>query len=150
MALTIDSRDEENTTIISLDGDLDVSSSPQVKETLSHLLEQGRKRIVVDMSRVSYMDSSGLSAIVATHQSLRNRGTIALVGCKPNVERVLRFTQFDKVLDLYRNFEDYEAGQRDNLRAVSGVSKSVMMKQKAAPRTNRSTDRSDRPGRRLE
>jgi anti-sigma B factor antagonist len=135
MALTFESREEGDTIFLVPDGEMDVSGSPPIKDELNRLISEGRRRIVLDMTKVSYMDSSGLGALVNVHKALGARGMLALIGCRPAVERVLRFTQFDRVLQIYRTFEDYEQGNRDNLRAVSGVSKSVIAKQKAAPHT---------------
>lgn len=154
MTMAMEVRKVDNAVIIEPDGELDVSTSPMLKEELNRLIEGGCRRIIVDMTKVSYMDSSGLGALVVAHKSVGARGTLALVGCRPAVERVLRFTQFDRVLELYRTFEDLESGNRDNLRAVSGVSKSVLAKQKASPHTTVSkttpVDRNNGPGRRLQ
>lgn len=147
MSLSVDKKEQDDRVIFTLDGELDVASSPMLREELSRAIEGGCRRIVIDMSSVSYMDSSGLSALVVAHKALGSRGSLALVGSRPTIERVLRFTQFDKVLDLYRSFEDLEAGNRDNLRAVSGVSKSVLQKQK---QITRPTSRRQNDGRRLQ
>ena len=154
MAIPIEIRTEGSRVFVIPDGELDVSSSPELREELSRLVAAGHKLIVMDMTKVSYMDSSGLGALVAIHKTLAPQGSLALVACRPAVERVLRFTQFDRLLEVYRTFEDLDSGNRDNLRAVSGVSKSVLAKQKAAPHTTiqRSTDHNDKPdrhGRRL-
>ena len=155
MALSIEKQVQDNRVILVLDGELDVQTSPLLREQLHQLLEEGQRQIVLDMSKLSYMDSSGISALVNTHKALGAKGSLSLVACRPAVERVLRFTQFDKVLALYRNFEDMEKGYRENLRAVSGVSKSVIQKQKEMARVvpRRSAEPvppGEHPGRRLQ
>jgi len=130
MEFTIQRHDQENLVVLELEGELDVSSSPALREELTQLIDGGARRIALDMTRVAYMDSSGLAALVTAHRALGARGDLALVGCRPTVERVLRFTQFDRVVPVFRTFEDFAEGNRDNLRAVSGVSKTVMQKQK--------------------
>lgn len=148
MALLLEKEEREGSVVLAMEGEVDVATSHLLRDELNDIVESGHRRIIIDMTRVTYMDSSGLGALVQVHRILGNKGSLALVGCRPAVERVLRFTQFDKVLDLYRTFEDLEAGNRDNLRAVSGISKSVIMKQKSIPKP--AAPRSQGPGRRLQ
>ena len=148
MALSLEKDERDGSVVLALDGEVEVASSALLRDELNLILESGRRRIILDMTKVTYMDSSGLGAMVQAHRTLGSKGTLALVGCRPAVERVLRFTQFDKVLELYRTFEDLDAGNRDNLRAVSGISKSVIQKQKSIPRP--ASIRPPGPGRRLQ
>ena len=146
MNLTIEKRQQEDSVILELDGELDISSSSTIRDEINQIIESGQRHIVLDMTKVVYMDSSGLGALAEAHKKLGQDGDIVLVGCRAVVERVLRFTQFDRVLELYRSFEDLEAGHRDNLRAVSGISRSTILKQKPGfhPAARRPPDRQGR------
>jgi anti-anti-sigma factor len=87
--------------IVALAGELDMANAPIVAETLDALAESARP-IVVDLSELDFIDSSGIHAIV----SPRPQQTIVLV-CPPgNIARVLSVTKLDRVLPLYETVDE--------------------------------------------
>lgn len=59
------------------------------------------RRVVLDLSHVSFIDSSGLSAIVTLRKGLGTEGTLSVVGLQPNVATLLRLTRLDRVFPSY-------------------------------------------------
>lgn len=68
-------------------------------------------RVVLDLGRVEFVDSSGLGAIVAAMKQLEEGRRLELAGLAPLVDRVFRLTRLDTVFRIHRNLE--EAMQRD-------------------------------------
>jgi anti-sigma B factor antagonist len=80
-------------------GSLEASNSPEFREKVAALLE-GRTKVILDLSNVTFVDSSGIGALVATSRSLSaNDGELRLVGLSPAVQTVFELTR------LYRAFE---------------------------------------------
>jgi anti-sigma B factor antagonist len=87
--------------IVALAGELDMANAPVVSETLDELADTARP-VIVDLSDLAFIDSSGIHAIV----SPRPDQTIVLV-CPPgNIQRVLSVTKLDSVLPLYETVDE--------------------------------------------
>jgi anti-anti-sigma factor len=101
--LAVDVQPDGETVQIRLDGELDVTSSPLLQTVVDQALAARRtpacKRLVIDMSGVSFADASGLSPILLARALLGPRGgRVELRHCRRGVTRVLRVLALD---DLY-------------------------------------------------
>ena len=67
--------------------------------------------ILLDLSEVEFLDSSGLGAVVAARKILGSDRTLALAGLQPAVDKVLRLTHMDRVFPIYPDTETFLAGQ---------------------------------------
>lgn len=88
---------------VALRGELDIDSAPRVRSELAAAVESGAPTVLVDLHDVTFMDSSGLSALVAAGQALAARGaSLYLEGASGAVRQVLEITA---LLDRYRQPE---------------------------------------------
>jgi anti-sigma B factor antagonist len=78
--------------------------SSALRERVKNLLGQDRKRIVLNMGNVSYIDSAGLGALVASYTSAKNQGAILkLVNLGGKFREVLQVTKLLTVFEVYDN-----------------------------------------------
>ena len=97
--------------IVALTGDVDLQTSPAVRQQLLESLEQ-YKRIVVDLSAVNYIDSSGVASLVEAFQVSRKKGTVfALASVSSAAMRVLSLARLDKVFSIHPSVEAALAAQ---------------------------------------
>lgn len=97
---------DANIVVIRLNGRLDAKSSAHVKATLEKLLQKEQFKIIVDMQSVSFIDSSGLAALVSGLRSARERkGDIVLSGVQSQAQTVFRLTMLDRVFAIHPTFE---------------------------------------------
>ena len=88
-------------------GRLNLLAAPRLREVVGQSVAQGRPHIVVDLSGTTFMDSSGLGALVAGLKSARQGGGNLRIAClTPQVEMVLTLTNLDRVLRPYASVED--------------------------------------------
>lgn len=80
---------------------LDAARAPVLREMLVRKAEEGHNRIVLDLSRTEFMDSSGLGALVSCLKRLGTRGTLAVAGAQGAVERLFKLTRMDRVFALH-------------------------------------------------
>src|SRR5580700_7281532 len=74
------------------------------------LQEAGIDKAVIDLSRVPYIDSTGLAFVVDLHKSLANRGgQLFLAKANPRVREVLEMTRIGEIVPLFEDVEDAEA-----------------------------------------
>ena len=88
-------------TILVLRGEVDVYTAPQFREAIDKILTPGQLHLIVDMSGISYIDSSGLGILLSAIKRVRPKGgTVNLVGCNSAIDRVLRITNLNTVFNV--------------------------------------------------
>jgi anti-sigma B factor antagonist len=92
---------------IELSGDLDFHTSPQVRQEFLKLAEDGAKKILIDLEKVGYIDSSGLATFVELFQKLRRSGgQLVLFNLMPAVQSVFEIAKLDTVFHLAKTEEE--------------------------------------------
>lgn len=93
-----------DTTVVSLRGQLDIDTSGTLGTVLDELYTEGVTRIVVDLTDVTFCDSTGLSAlVVAYHRSRRAGGFVRLAGPRPFLLRVLTVVGIRSTVPVFRS-----------------------------------------------
>ena len=88
-------------TVIELEGPrLDAAAAPAFKAALREIIDRGDTRIVIDFSRVQFMDSSGLGALVGCLKYLGARGTLEIARPSSAVMKVFELTRMTKVFKI--------------------------------------------------
>lgn len=80
---------------------LDASVAPAFKNEIVALLPASPGRVVVDLSGVTFVDSSGLGALVALLKRIGPSGAMALVGVQPPVAKLLALTRLDRIFEIH-------------------------------------------------
>jgi anti-sigma B factor antagonist len=102
MDLVLGSRSENGWAVLEVQGEVDLYTSPQLRDAILRLTEEGENRIVIDLNNVSFMDSSGLGVLVAGLKRARERGgELALVFGEGSIQKVLGITGLDKVFPTH-------------------------------------------------
>ena len=88
--------------ILALEGDIDLYQTPVVKEKLEGLIARKMERILVDLSRVNYIDSSGLALFIECLQRIAAfNGKLGIFGLQPSVAHIFEIARLDQVLHIY-------------------------------------------------
>lgn len=83
-------------------GRLDAVTAPQLKSRLKGLVAEGYRQLVVDLVDVSFIDSSGLSALVSGFKAAREvGGTLKLTGFNEQTRLALHLSRLDRVFEFY-------------------------------------------------
>jgi anti-sigma B factor antagonist len=102
MELSMTTRTVGDHTVLDVGGEVDVYTAPRLRERLVELVEQGAKHVVVDLSRVEFLDSTGLGVLVGALKRLRAvNGTLGLVCAHERLLKIFRITALDRVFALY-------------------------------------------------
>ncbi|KAE9631065.1 STAS domain-containing protein [Parasedimentitalea maritima] len=88
---------------------IDATIAIQFKEDMRNETEGGADRVILDLSEVEFIDSSGLGAIVAAMKQLGSSRKMDLAGLSPMVDKVFRLTRMDTVFDLYASLNEATA-----------------------------------------
>jgi anti-sigma B factor antagonist len=88
--------------IFAPEGAIDLHVSAEIRASLREMIDQKPKRLVVDLSRVPYVDSSGLAVLIGAMQSLEHEGgTFMLAGAQEAVRTILESARLDQYFRLY-------------------------------------------------
>ena len=94
--------DEAGITILDLSGEIDVGQAPKLREVLMELLENNEGRLLIDMSDVVYIDSAGLSVLIAANRKAQNlSGMFGLSNPQKPVQQVFKLTRMNKVFQIF-------------------------------------------------
>lgn len=96
--------------VVAFHGDLDLESSPEARRILLSCVGNHRD-LLVDLSAVPYLDSSGVASLVEAYQLSRNRGTaFGLAAVSPRALRVLQLARLDKVFSIHASVDTPDDG----------------------------------------
>ena len=98
---------EPDITLVQLDGRLDAQTSSVLKADLQDLVENGQRKIIVDLEQVPFIDSAGLVALVSGLRLARKEsGSIVLSGVQPQAQAVFQLTTLDRVFSIHPTVSD--------------------------------------------
>ena len=97
---------DERTCVVRVEGDLDMASAPQLKWTLVELLDRGYARYVLDLSRLTYMDSMGLGVLIGFHKRLAHGTQLALAGLPATQRKLFEMTGLDAHFDSFPSLDE--------------------------------------------
>jgi anti-sigma B factor antagonist len=96
-------------TIIMLSGDVDLQYSPDAREQILKYLNSGH-HVMVDLSEVKYIDSSGVASLVEGYQVAKSKNLqFGLLGVSETALQVLQLARLDQVFPIYQTIDDVPA-----------------------------------------
>jgi anti-sigma B factor antagonist len=93
---------KEQPNVLPLEGEIDLHVSPEVAESLRTMIAKKQKVIVVDLTKVTYLDSSGLAALIEGMQKVQEYGgKFALAGAQESVQHIFEIARLDQVFQIF-------------------------------------------------
>ena len=107
---------DEGIAVLAVSGEIDLATIPAFEAAIADALTQRPTALIVDLSGVDFLASSGLQALVATRESLAGAAQFAVVAHSPATSRPIQLTGLDQILSLHPTLADARS-------AVSGGSR---------------------------
>jgi anti-sigma B factor antagonist len=105
--LTISTREAGGRTVVSVAGEIDVYTAPRLREEITELVAAGTYDLVIDMSGVEFLDSTGLGVLVGGLKKVRaHEGSLQLVCNQDRLLKIFRITGLAKVFVIHDTAED--------------------------------------------
>lgn len=99
--LTIEPRTYDRWKVIEVHGDLDVYTAPRLKEFIADEIAQGNSHLAIDLGRVGFLDSTGLSVLVASlKRAKEENGELVILRPNEQIQRILSITDLVKILPV--------------------------------------------------
>jgi anti-sigma B factor antagonist len=106
---------DERTHVIAVRGEIHVTTAPEFSRRLNEAIARGKTSVVLDLSAVEFIDSTGLSVLLnGLRRVTRAQGRLALVCANPTVLRLFEITKLDTTFDIRQSREDAIAAVRQD------------------------------------
>ncbi len=104
--MNISVNNTQNYTLITLDGKrFTAVSAPVFRENVCNKIKSFHKIIILDLTQVTFIDSSGLGALVAAFKQLPAEGRMMMCGAGENVRHLFKLTRMDSIFPLYPDID---------------------------------------------
>lgn len=99
-------RTQDNVDIVELGGRLVMADAAQARSELLAVVRRGTGRLVVDLSDVGFVDSSGLSVLIAAFKAIEEQsGKMVLAGLSPEIQALLELTRLNEIFLVFADAE---------------------------------------------
>jgi anti-sigma B factor antagonist len=107
MEFTVSTRAEGPFTVVEVGGEVDVYTAPRLREAVVTAIESGSTRLVIDVDKVVFLDSTGVGVMVGALKKVRSAGgTLDIVCTQPRLLKIFDITGLDKVFGLHASVSD--------------------------------------------
>lgn len=96
---TVEESVDDITQLVAVHGDVDLKTARSFRGALDEAAQDRKPRLIVDMSEVPFMDSSGLAALIGAQKALRDVVNIIVV-CPENLRRIFEVTRLDSIVSV--------------------------------------------------
>jgi anti-sigma B factor antagonist len=105
--LSLETRQENDRTVIEVGGEIDVYTAPKLRERIIELVDEGQYHLVVDLEKVEFLDSTGLGVLVGGLKRVRGHdGSLQLVCTQERLLKIFRITGLSKVFAIHGSQTD--------------------------------------------
>lgn len=104
--VTVSVEEHGSSTVLAVAGEVDLLTAPQLEEALTRVLNERPRSLVVDLSKVEFLGSAGLSVLVAAHKSAGAHTRLRVVAEGNTTFRPLQLTGLDQEIPVYRSSEE--------------------------------------------
>jgi len=102
--------------VVAARGEIDLFTAPDLKQVLTDAIEGGAHRVVLDLSEVSFLDSTALGVLIGAVKRLRTRGgTLAIVNTDASIAKTFQITGLDQIFTILPSREEALAALDDTL-----------------------------------
>lgn len=111
MDLTLETRDGDGTTIVAVEGEIDVYTASKLRDKITDLVGAGHYHLIIDMEGVEFLDSTGLGVLVGGLKKVRtHNGSLQLICNQDRLLKIFRITGLSKVFTIHESAEAAAAG----------------------------------------
>lgn len=107
--MEIITREVESVGVVILDikGEIDLYNAPEIKDTIKNQIDSGKKKIIINLKEVSYIDSSGIGALISSLSNLKKvGGGLKILHVYDSVKKVFELTKLTSFFEIFDSEDD--------------------------------------------
>jgi anti-sigma B factor antagonist len=107
MDLELETSTRGDASVLTLRGEIDVYTAPRLRQAIVDLVDGGASRIVVDMEKVDFLDSTGLGVLVDGMKRVKSRdGSLAIVATQDKILKIFDITGLNRAFSLHSSVDE--------------------------------------------
>ncbi len=105
--MEISQREKDGVVILDIQGEIDLYNAPEIKDTIQKLIEAQKYNIIINLEKVSYIDSSGIGALISSLSNLKKyQGSLKIINVYASVKKVFELTKLTSFFEIYNSEEE--------------------------------------------
>ncbi|MFN3660579.1 MAG: STAS domain-containing protein [Brevinematales bacterium] len=105
--MEINRRETGDVVIFDIKGEIDLYNAPEIKEKIKDEINKGKVNIIINLDKVSYIDSSGIGVLISSLSNLKKvGGTMKLINVYASVRKVFELTKLTSFFEIYDSEAD--------------------------------------------
>jgi anti-sigma B factor antagonist len=100
--MDINTRNKGDIVILDIAGEIDLYNAPEIKDIINKLIEEKKFNVIINLDQVSYIDSSGIGALISSLSNLKKyQGGLKIINVFASVRKVFELTKLTSFFEIY-------------------------------------------------
>lgn len=105
--MEINRRESADIVVLDISGEIDLYNAPEIKDTINQLIEDQKYNVIINLEKVSYIDSSGIGALISSLSSLKKyQGGLKIINVYVSVRKVFELTKLTSFFEIFDSESD--------------------------------------------
>ena len=105
--MDINTRSKGDVVLLDITGEIDLYNAPEIKDIINKLISEKKYNIVINLEKVSYIDSSGIGALISSLSNLKKyQGGLKIINVFASVKKVFELTKLTSFFEIYDSEDD--------------------------------------------
>ncbi len=105
--MEISQREKDSIVLLDIQGEIDLYNAPEIKDTIQKLIDAQKYNIIINLEKVSYIDSSGIGALISSLSNLKKyQGGLKIINVYASVKKVFELTKLTSFFEIYDSEEE--------------------------------------------
>lgn len=102
--MEISQREKDAITVLDIQGEIDLYNAPEIKDIIQKLIEAQKYNVIINLEKVSYIDSSGIGALISSLSNLKKyQGGLKIINVYASVKKVFELTKLTSFFEIYES-----------------------------------------------
>lgn len=104
--MDITKRTKDDVVILDISGEIDLYNAPEIKDIINSLIEEKKFNVIINLEKVTYIDSSGIGALISSLSNLKKyQGGLKIINVFASVRKVFELTKLTSFFEIYDSEE---------------------------------------------
>ncbi|HON79099.1 MAG TPA: STAS domain-containing protein [Spirochaetota bacterium] len=105
--MDINKRAKDDIVLLDITGEIDLYNAPEIKDIINKLIEEQKYNVIINLEKVSYIDSSGIGALISSLSNLKKyQGGLKIINVYASVRKVFELTKLTSFFEIFDSEED--------------------------------------------